>query len=164
MKCDRQQPCVQCVKRRRVELCEFVESSAFAPPPPVRRRSPLELSSDGGVLNATSTAAAVASETVNGDRTALDGGARTNGVGLRGADDVENLQARVMRLERLISAGMSGNGVSNFIIDSGEADYARGLKPARERYYGLSDTGSLISLVCRVFLRLLFFPFQLSFS
>lgn len=160
LKCDREQPCSQCVKNKHPERCVFDERAGGLADPPeraiVRNKRPNIHTSTG----------------VNGDlssrpSTIADGASPADENGQPFSDNaIGDLRSRIRRLESLVPSVADSNqpkklGLEDCLTLSNQHNSAGNLgAESRKEYYGLGNTRSLITLVSPLlrFQFCLFFP------
>jgi Fungal Zn(2)-Cys(6) binuclear cluster domain len=129
LKCDREQPCSQCIRSRRGDLCAYDERA--------------------GSLGQYSNASTPHSLRSNGDSvisvpTGIDGA--TSGAERSRSDDIRERSAHVQLSE---SSDQERRALSSSILNPlTHHDTTAVLASAPKKYFGLSNTRSLIALVC----------------
>lgn len=138
LKCDREQPCAQCVRANRAEQCEFDEQAG---------------SLGSQARNASYTPSSSRTETSNvntsgncgpSDPSRSSGKAVINGSDPR-TEEIGELQSRVKRLESLLEEQKRPNSQQTLPHENGIGGDA--LAGSQANYHGLRNTRSLIALV-----------------
>jgi len=134
LKCDREQPCSQCIRTNRAEQCEYDEQAGSLGPH-WRKKAQSQILSNSN----TSTAFNL-DESRN--PTLTNGAISIN-------SEIKQLRARISRLEDVVH-GTDNPNISTVVIPS-QCFIEERPQVVKSNYHGLSNTRSLMALVCSTF-------------
>jgi len=152
LKCDREQPCSQCIRTNRAEQCDYDEhAGSLGPHWGEKAHSQILSNHDGSPDTRPST-----SFTPDGSRNP----ALTNGA-IASNSEIRQLRARISRLEGLVHG--TDNAHASTIVTPSRYHIEERSQVVKTNYHGLSNTRSLIALVCSM-LALFFLQHHLHLS